>query len=131
MNIRQSRSVLVAVLALALITAACSKSDNGGTSTGSTGTTGSTGSTGSSGSTASISIKNFAFNPNTLTVSSGSTDITITNNDTVTHTFTLDDGSVNESIPAGTTKTVTVDITQTTAWHCSIHKTMTGTLTVA
>jgi plastocyanin len=126
--------VLVAVLALALITAACSKSDNGGASTGTTGSTGSTGgtgSTGSTGSTASISIKNFAFDPNALTVSSGSTDITITNNDTVTHTFTLDDGSANVSIPAGTTKTVTVDITQTTGWHCSIHKTMTGTLTVA
>jgi hypothetical protein len=27
--------------------------------------------------------------------------------------------------------TVTVDISKTTGWHCSIHPTMTGTLTVA
>jgi len=136
MKVRQPRGVLVAVLSLALITAACSKSNNGGASTGSTGSSGSTGSTGSTGSaggsgSASISIKNFAFNPNALTVSSGSTDITIINNDTHLHTFTLDDGSVNVSIPPGQTKTVTVDITQTTGWHCTIHPTMTGTLTVA
>jgi plastocyanin len=43
----------------------------------------------------------------------------------------MNDGSVSVPIPAGTTKTVTVNITQTTGWHCSIHKSMTGTLTVA
>jgi len=115
-----------ALLALTLTGAACGGSDDGGGSTGSSGNTGSTG----SGGSAAISIKDSAFAPNALTVSSGTTDITITNNDTATHTFTLDDGSVDVSIPAGQTKAVTVEISATAGFHCSIHTTMTGTLTV-
>jgi plastocyanin len=117
-----------ALLALTLMSAACG-GDGDSDSGGSTGSSGSTGSTGSGGSVA-ISIKNFAFDPSALTVTSGPTDITITNNDTATHTFTLDDGSVDESIQAGEMKTVTVDISATAGFHCSIHTTMAGTLTV-
>ena len=76
-------------------------------------------------------IADLAFEPSTLTVASGSTTITVTNSDTVTHTFTLDDGSVDETIDPGQSVEVTVNITATTGFHCSIHTTMTGTLQVA
>jgi len=64
-------------------------------------------------------------------VSAGTTTITVTNDDSVTHTFTLDDGSVSQPVPAGQTVTVTIDVSKTIGWHCSIHPTMKGTLTVA
>jgi plastocyanin len=57
--------------------------------------------------------------------------VTITNNDSATHTFTLDDGSVDETIAGGERVTVTVDVSETTGWVCSIHPGMTGTVEVA
>lgn len=81
--------------------------------------------------TAAIGIVDFAFEPSTLTVAPGSTDITITNNDTADHTFTLDDGSVDEVVGQGSTGTLTVSVTASTGFHCSIHPQMTGTLNVA
>ena len=62
---------------------------------------------------------------------SGPTEVTITNDDDATHTFTLDDDSVDETIDAGATATVTVDVSQTTGFHCTIHPDMTGTVEVA
>ena len=126
---KKGRSVvLVAVLALALMTAACGSksSDNGGG-----GSPAGAGGSPSAGAGQTVSIKGFKFDPNALTVSAGTTQIAVTNHDGVTHTFTLDDGSVSTPIPAGQTVTVTVDISKTTGWHCSIHPTMTGTLNVA
>ena len=76
-----------------------------------------------------MTIAGFAFDPSTVTVS-GPTDITITNDDSATHTFTLDDGSVDETIEPGATVTVTVDVAATTGFHCNIHPQMTGTIEV-
>jgi plastocyanin len=81
--------------------------------------------------TAKIGIADLAFEPSTLTVASGETTITVTNSDSVTHTFTLDDGSVDETIDPGQSVDVTVNLTATTGFHCSIHPSMTGTLQVA
>ncbi len=122
---------VVGLFALMLVAAACSSDDNGGgttsgTTTGATGTT--TGASGGGGGSA-ITIQGFAFDPSTITVS-GETTLTITNNDDVTHTFTLDDGSVDEQIPAGQAVDVTVNVSATTGWHCKIHPSMTGTLEV-
>jgi plastocyanin len=119
--------VVVGLAALTLLAAACSSDGDGGGSTGATtGTTGST--TGTSGGSA-ITIQGFAFDPTALTVS-GETTITITNNDQTTHTFTLDDGSVDQEIPAGETVEVTVNVSASTGFHCKIHPSMTGTLEV-
>ena len=128
MKMRRPAGVIVMVFALALIAAACSSKSNtgGGTSPSAGG-----GSPSGGGGGQTVSIKNFAFDPNTLTVSAGTSQIVVTNNDSVTHTFTLDEGSVSTPIPAGQTVTVTVDISATIGWHCSIHPKMTGTLTVA
>jgi plastocyanin len=120
--------LVVGLFALTLLAAACSSDDNGGGSTGGSSTGGTTGATGGGGGT-TITIQGLAFDPSTLTVS-GETTITITNNDSTTHTFTLDDGSVDQEIPAGETVDVTVNVSASTGFHCKIHPSMTGTLEV-
>jgi plastocyanin len=80
---------------------------------------------------AAIGIADFAFEPTTLTVAAGSIDITITNADSAEHTFTLDDGSVDEPIAPGQETTVTVDLSASIGFHCEIHPAMTGTIQVA
>jgi len=112
---------------LSLVVAACGGDDDGGDTTGATGATEQTGSTG--GGT-SITIADFAFDPDTITVS-GPTDVTITNDDSAPHTFTADDDSFDVQIDPGATETVTVDVSQTTGFHCTIHPDMTGTVEVS
>ena len=103
-----------------------------GSASGATNETGSTAGamseTGMAGR-AKITMKNFRFHPNTITVS-GPTALTLTNEDSVAHTFTLDDLSFTESIPGGDTVTVTVDVPATIGWLCTIHPEMTGTIEV-
>jgi len=104
-----------------------------GSASGATNETGSTAGamseTGMAGR-AKITMKNFRFHPNTITVS-GPTALTLTNEDSVAHTFTLDDLSFTESIPRGDTVTVTVNVPETIGWLCTIHPEMTGTIEVA
>jgi len=131
--------LVAGLFVLALLVAACSSNDNGGGSTASTGATASTGG-GATGATAqtgggggggtTITIQNFAFDPNTITVS-GATEVTVTNNDSTTHTFTADDGSFDVTVDPGATETVTVDVSKSTGFHCSIHPQMTGTVKVS
>jgi plastocyanin len=115
--------LVAGVFVLSLLVAACGGDDDGGDTTGATGDTGSTGGT-------SITIADFAFDPNTISVS-GPTEVTITNDDSTAHTFTLDDGSVDEELDPGSSVTVTVDVSQTTGWVCRFHPQMTGTVEVA
>jgi len=115
------------LLALALTAAACS-SDSNGDDSGDV-TDGGTGEV--VPGSATLSIADLAFEPTTLPIASGSTDITVTNADSVDHTFTLDDDSLDQAIATGETVTVTVDLTESTGFHCEIHPSMTGTLQVA
>jgi plastocyanin len=115
---------LVAV-ALVLTAAACSSSSSSSTSS-----TATSPAAGGVGSTATITVANFAFDPSSVDVSSGKVTLTVTNNDTTDHTFTLDDGSSNTPLPAGETQTISLDLTKTVGWHCTIHPTMKGTLNV-
>ena len=55
----------------------------------------------------------------------------ITNEDFRLHTFTLDDGSVDESVAPGASVTVNVDVSETTGFVCRVHPEMTGTIEVA
>jgi plastocyanin len=116
---------------LSLVVAACSSDDDGGGTTDTTGgATGTTAETGSSGGATTITIAGFAFDPDTITVSRP-TEVTVTNDDSTTHTFTLDDGSVDETIEPGATATVTVDVSASTGFHCKIHPQMTGQIKVS
>lgn len=110
------------MFALALLLAACS-SDNGSGSGDSSGPA-------SSGGGTTIVAKDFAFSPDSVNVKAGTVTLTVTNEDGTEHTFTLDDGSSNTDLPAGETVTVTLDLSTTVGWHCTIHPSMTGTLNV-
>jgi plastocyanin len=125
--------LVAGLFVLSLVVAACSSDDDGEGTTGTTGTTGgATGATetGSGGGGTTITIAGFAFDPDTITVS-GPTEVTITNEDSATHTFTLDDGSVDETVEPGATETVTVDVSESTGFHCNIHPQMTGQIEVS
>lgn len=116
------------LFALAFVLAACGGDDEGGGTTDTTG--GTTGTETGTGGGAAITIEGFAFDPSTISVS-GPTEITITNNDSAAHTFTLDDGSVDEEIAGGASATVTVDVSASTGFACRFHPAMTGTVEVA
>ena len=124
--------LVAGLFVLSLVVAACSSDDNGGGTTattgGATGSTAATGGGGGGGTT--ITIAGFAFDPDTITVS-GPTEVTITNNDSTTHTFTLDDGSVDQTMDPGATETVTIDVSAATGFHCNIHPQMTGQIEVS
>jgi len=112
--------LVAGVFALSIVLAACSSDDGGdggGTTTGSTG--------GGGGDT--ITIEGFAFNPSTINVS-GATEYTITNKDSASHTFTTDDGSIDQEVGSGETVTVTIDVSANTGFHCRFHPQMTGTI---
>jgi len=81
--------------------------------------------------TVSVELKNFAFTPNTLTVKTG-TKITWTNNDSVSHTVTVDSGTGPDSatLKHGDTYTYTFKEIGTFNYHCKIHTSMKGSVTV-
>jgi len=123
--------LVAGLFVLSLVVAACSSDDDGGGTTDTTGgATGTTAETGSGGGGTTITIAGFAFDPDTITVS-GPTEVTVTNDDSTTHTFTLDDGSVDETVEPGKTVTVTVDVSASTGFHCNIHPQMTGQIEVS
>jgi plastocyanin len=79
---------------------------------------------------ASVSIKNMAFNPGSVSVTTGAT-ITWSNNDTTIHTVTADDGSFNSgNIAIGATYTKVFSTAGTFSYHCTIHPEMTGKVVV-
>ena len=77
-----------------------------------------------------VSIANFAFAPASMTVAVGTT-VTWTNTDSAGHTVTADDGSFkSDKLATGATFSQTFTKAGTYAYHCSIHSSMTGTITV-
>ena len=123
-------TVLGAILTLTLVAASCSGDDGNGDTGGADTGSSPTAEAGGGGAT-SITIADFAFDPSTVTVSSGATEIEVTNDDDTEHTFTLDDDSVDQEVAPGESATVTVDVSTTTGFHCTIHPDMTGTLEVS
>ena len=77
-----------------------------------------------------VTILSFAFTPPSVTINAGES-VTWTNRDPVSHTATSNTGAFNTGpFGTGTSKTVTFAIAGTYAYHCSIHPSMTGTVTV-
>ena len=77
-----------------------------------------------------VTIKDFAFAPGTLEVAVGTT-VNWTNQDSTAHTVTADDGSFDsKSIAAGSGFSQAFSTAGTFAYHCTIHTSMTATITV-
>jgi plastocyanin len=69
-----------------------------------------------------------AFDPTTITMPEGGT-LEFSNEDGFTHTFTMDDGSVDQEVAGG--DSVTLTISTAGPFHCAIHASMTGTVAFA
>lgn len=79
---------------------------------------------------ASVKIMGFAFTPSSLSVHTGAR-VTFTNQDATTHTVTADGGLFNSgNVPSGQSYTFTFVGSGSFAYHCQIHSSMTGTITV-
>ena len=119
-------AAILAILVLTVMTVAgCTSSTTpatGGTSGGAT-TTG-----GTSTAKMTVSMKNFAFNPSTFTVTIGEA-VTFKNEDSVSHTVNIA-GVDSGSIAPGATFMWKPDTAGTLPLKCSIHPQMTGTITV-
>lgn len=77
-----------------------------------------------------IAITGRHFGPATIDVAVGTT-VTWTNNDPFPHTVTADDGSFGSDTLGSTAQfSHTFDVAGTFTYHCAIHSTMTGTVTV-
>ncbi len=77
-----------------------------------------------------VTIQSFAFSPATLTVKVGES-VTWTNQDSVGHSATSDDGSFKTSVLSqGQSGSVTFSKAGTFTYHCSIHPNMKGTIVV-
>ena len=85
----------------------------------------------SSGSTIEISIVNYSFSPETVTIKAGTT-VTWTNQDSVVHTVTSDTGVFDSgSLEKGKTFSYTFSTAGIFAYHCAPHQAkMTGTIVV-
>ena len=122
-------SGLAGVLAAVMALSACGSDSGGGGSTPSapsTTTSGAAGGGGGGGST--VDIKDFKFTPTNLTVPAGTT-VTWTFDDSTQHTVTANDNSfMSSALGSGQTFTHTFSAAGTTAYHCSIHPFMTGTI---
>jgi len=84
-----------------------------------------------SADTASVSINGFAFMPASVSVTAGSTVTWTQNQSGVMHTVTADNGSFDSgALATGRTFSMTFSTAGTFAYHCSIHPSMHGTVTV-
>ncbi|MGI8485727.1 MAG: cupredoxin domain-containing protein, partial [Thermomicrobiales bacterium] len=89
-------------------------------------------STGASTSDAlQVSIKQFAFTPNSITVPAGGS-VTWTNNEVIPHTVTADDGSFSsDNLSKGDTFTQTFETAGTITYHCELHMNMKAEVVVS
>lgn len=127
--------LVAGLFAISLVLSACGGDDDegngeptgaaGATATGATGETGGDGGGGGS----EIVMSGFAFQPPTIEVS-GPTEFTIVNEDAAAHTFTLDDGSIDETLAGGESVTVTIDVSESQGFVCRFHPGMDGTIEV-
>lgn len=116
---------VVPVLALGLMAAAC----GGGSGDSGNGGGGGGGEDGGTTSGALTMVDN-EFQPSTLTAASGDT-LEVTNDGAASHTFTLEDNSIDETVTAGSSASITISADPGSyGFACSFHPEMTGTLTV-
>ena len=82
---------------------------------------------------AALTLANFAFSPQPLTITAG-TEVLLSNQDTTTHTWTSDPGDAQSwdsgPIAPGSAFSVTFPTAGTFGYHCNIHPSMVGTIVV-
>jgi plastocyanin len=123
---KKSALALLCAAALVIGLAACGGDDDD--SSGNSGTTAAASNGDQSGGAVAVTIEGFAFDAQPVTAGSS---FKVENKDSTEHTFTADDGSFDVDVPAGKTVTVTApDTAGTVAFHCKIHSSMKGDLTV-
>ena len=84
----------------------------------------------SSGGSDAVTISDFKFSPATLTVKPGAK-VTVTNNDSTTHTATADSGGFDTGdLNPGSSKTITLSKAGSYPYHCEIHPFMKATIVV-
>ena len=126
--------LLTAIIGMTVL-GACSDdsgSDSAATTAGNAAGANTTSGSGGGGATgeASVVASDLAFNPGELTVAVGET-ITFTNNDGFAHTFTADNGEFDsDNVDSGGTFEYTPEAAGEIPFHCKIHTSMTGTITV-
>lgn len=87
---------------------------------------------GGASSTVSVTAQGFKFDPTSATAKAGDVTFKITNKDTTNHTFTIDGTDVDIKLdPKGSGTTTATLKAGSYEWHCSIHSSMKGTLTVS
>jgi plastocyanin len=87
--------------------------------------------TGQSGKTVQVTIQNFAFSPQTITIAPGTT-VVWTQKDSAPHTVTSDDNMfpASKDLSAGQTYSYTFTKTGKYAYHCAVHPNMTALVVV-
>jgi plastocyanin len=127
----------LAIVTLGLAFSACGGNDNGGAiqssdSSTSTSTTASGGTSSEHENTVNVTASGFAFKPTTATAKAGEIYFEVKNDDTTNHTFTIDGTDVDIHLDGGKSgeKETTLKA-GSNEWHCTIHTSMKGTLTVS
>jgi plastocyanin len=139
---RRSLSFVVVLLIVVALAAACSSDGSSSAPAGDTGDTGATGGLAadvldvSDMTAAEVLAADFTFGPATLQGTAGqSIELSISNVGSASHTFTIDDQSIDEEIAAGDTAVVTVTFPDSgsVTFYCRFHQGsgMEGELTVA
>lgn len=124
--------VVGAVFALTLLAAACGGEEDDGLQDGGgteTPTETETASPTEGDGGADLTIVDFSFSPSNLRVSEGDT-ITVANIGDTSHTFTTDDGVIDETVGPGEEIEVQIEGVSTQQFRCRFHSQMTGRLTV-
>ena len=129
-------ALLTVCLALGLLAAGCGDDDEGDGGGGAGATSEEapeTSAGGGGGTSAAVSLKDIQFNTKTVTVAKGGT-VTWTNDDSVGHDVTADDGSFKSGDAGGLSKGTTFKFTFKQAgsfkYVCTVHPGMEGTVTV-
>jgi plastocyanin len=124
-GMRYPRMVIVLALVAALGAACGGNGDGGGAEEGG-------GVEGGGGGTATdtVTMVDNAFEPTDPSVEAGST-LTLTNDGEAAHTFTLNEGGIDEQVPPGSEASAEITLDPGSYdFVCAFHPEMTGTLTV-
>ena len=120
------RTMLAVLAAAALFIGACGGDDGGGAANGGAAENGSGG-----GGGLQITASGTAFDTDSLSAPAGEIEVTLTNEDGTTHTFTIDDLDADLEVDGGNSDSTTFEAEAGTyEYRCRFHSSMTGELTV-